>query len=63
MELRAMLQSDDPRERLQAVDRAMKFLKDNAITATMDASTPLEEVKKALPTAEELERLMTMTPD
>ena len=41
----------------------MKFLKDNAITATMDASTPLEEVKKALPTAEELERLMTMTPD
>jgi len=41
----------------------MRFLKDNNITSTIEASTPLQDIKAAMPTTEELERLMTMTPD
>ena len=41
----------------------MKFLKDNNITASIDASPNLGHIKTLLPEAEELERLMTMTPD
>lgn len=62
-ELLQQLRSDDPRERMGAVDRAMKFLKDNNITSTVEASVPLQDIKAAMPTAEELERLMTLTPD
>ena len=48
---------------MNAVDRAMKFLKDNMITATVESSTPLAQITQNLPTADELEKLMTMTPD
>ena len=41
----------------------MKFLKDNCITATVEASVPLHDIQAAMPTAEELEKLMQMTPD
>ena len=62
-ELIEQLQSEDPRTRLNAVDRAMKFLKDNMITATVESSEPLAQITSALPSADELEKLMTMTPD
>lgn len=62
-EIKAMLRSDDPKERIAGIDRAMRFLKDNAITASLGAATPLNDIKNALPTPEELERLMMMTPD
>ena len=55
-EIVSLLHSDDPRERIAGLDRAMRFLKDNNIT-------PIQEIRAALPTHEELERLMTMTPD
>jgi len=62
-ELMQQLRSDDPRERLAAVDRALKFLKDNNITSTVEASVPLQDIRAAMPTAEELEKLMSLTPD
>lgn len=62
-EIVSLLHSDDPRERIAAIDRAMKFLKDNNITATVEASVPLQQIQDALPSPEELERLMMMTPD
>lgn len=61
--IKEMLQSDDPRERIAGVDRAMRFLKDNNITTTIEASVPIQDIRDAMPTPEELERLMTMTPD
>lgn len=62
-ELARQLRSDDDKVRLAAVDRALRFLKDNNITSTVEASTPLQDIRAAMPTAEELERLMTLTPD
>ncbi len=62
-ELLDQLRADDPQARLAAVDRAMKFLKDNSITSTIEASVPLHDIQASMPTAEELEKLMTMTPD
>lgn len=61
-ELIGALQSDCPRERMAAVDRALKFLKDNNITASIQAAPDLERIRDSLPTAEDLERLMKMTP-
>lgn len=62
-ELIEQLQSEDPRTRIAAVDRAMRFLKDNNITSSVEASVPLQTIQANLPTADELEKLMTMTPD
>jgi NADPH:quinone reductase-like Zn-dependent oxidoreductase len=62
-ELLDQLRSEDPRTRISAVDRAMKFLKDNNITSTVEASVPLQDIQAAMPTAAELERLMQLTPD
>ena len=62
-ELVEQLQSEDPKTRIAAVDRAMRFLKDNNITSTIEASVPLRTIQTNLPTADELEKLMTMTPD
>ena len=62
-ELLDQLNADDATARLSAVDRAMKFLRDNNITSTLDAPTPLADIQQAIPTTEELEKLMTMTPD
>ena len=62
-ELVEQLQSEDPKTRIAAVDRAMRFLKDNNITSTVEASVPLQTIQTNLPSADELEKLMTMTPD
>lgn len=61
--IKDMLQSDDPREVRDGINLGIKFLKDNNITATLDASTPLADIQAALPSPEELERLMSLTPD
>jgi len=47
---------------MAAVDRALRFLKDNNITASLQAAPDLGRIRDSLPTAEELERLMKMTP-
>ena len=62
-ELIEQLQSEDPKTRIAAVDRAMRFLKDNNITSSVEASVPLQTIQANPPTADELEKLMTMTPD
>jgi hypothetical protein len=61
--IKQLLLSDDPRDIRDGISLGLKFLKDNNITATLDASTPLADIQAALPSAEELERLMTLTPD
>jgi hypothetical protein len=62
-EIRDMLQDVDPRQRREGVQLALKFLKDNNITAQIEASEPLANIASSLPSAAELEKLMTMTPD
>lgn len=62
-QIKQLLLSDDPREIKAGIDAGLKFLKDNNITATVDNSTPIAEIKNLLPTKDELEALMTMTPD
>ena len=62
-ELLDQLNADDATARLSAVDRAMKFLRDNNITSTLAAPTPLADIQRAMPTPEELEELMSKTPD
>jgi hypothetical protein len=61
--IKELIQSPDPRERLKGIEMGMKFLKDNSITATVQANTSLHDIRQAMPTADDLERLMTMTPD
>lgn len=62
-EIRDMLTDVDPRQRREGVQLALKFLKDNNITAQLEASAPMASVVSSLPSAAELEKLMTMTPD
>ena len=62
-EIRDMLQDMDPRQRREGVQLALKFLKDNNITAQIEASEPLANIASSLPSAAELEKLMTMTPE
>ena len=62
-EIRDMLQDVDPRQRREGVQLALKFLKDNNITAQIEASEPLSNIASSLPSAAELEKLMSMTPD
>ena len=62
-EIRDMLQDVDPRQRREGVQLALKFLKDNNFTAQIEASEPLANIASSLPSAAELERLMTMTPE
>lgn len=62
-EIRDMLQDIDPRQRREGVQLALKFLKDNNITAQIEASEPLANIASSLPSAAELEKLMSMTPD
>lgn len=62
-QIQQLLLSDDPRDVREGISMGMKFLKDNNITASIDASPNLGHIKTLLPEAEELERLMTMTPD
>ena len=62
-EIRDMLQDVVPRQRREGVQLALKFLKDNNITAQIEASEPLANIASSLPSAAELEKLTTMTPD
>ena len=62
-EIRDMLQDMDPRQRREGVQLALKFLKDNNITAQIEASEPLANIASSLPSAAELEKLMSITPD
>ena len=59
-EIRDMLTDVDPRRR-EGVQLALKFLKDNNITAQLEASAPMTRGQQR--SAAELEKLMTMTPD
>lgn len=61
--IRTLLQSDDPRDVKEGINMGMKFLRDNNITTTIDASPDLGQIEKLMPSAAELEKLMTMTPD
>ena len=62
-QITALLTSENPRDVYNGIQFALKFLKDNNISAQLEASEPMQNVAKMLPTAEELEKLMTMTPD
>lgn len=62
-EIRDMLTDVDPRQRREGVQLALRFLKDNNITAQLEASPPMASMVNSLPSAAELEKLMTMTPD
>jgi len=62
-EISDMLNDPDPRQRLNGVSYALKYLKDNNISCQIQASEPLANIAQTLPSAEELERLMSMTPD
>lgn len=57
-EIQAMLESDDLKTRIVGIDKAIRFLKDNNITATIETSPNLGKITENLPTADELERLM-----
>ena len=61
--IQQLLLSDDPRDVREGISQGMKFLKDNNITTTIDASPDMGLIQQALPDADELERLMTLTPD
>lgn len=61
--IKDMIQSSDPREKVKGIELGIRFLKDNQITATVEASTSIEAIRNAMPKPEDLERLMTMTPD
>jgi hypothetical protein len=62
-QIRQLLMSDDPRDIKAGIDAGMKFLRDNNITTTIEASPAIADIHKLMPTREELENLMTMTPD
>jgi hypothetical protein len=61
-QIRELLQSPDPRDVKEGIALGMKFLKDNQITATVDTSPDLSQLNEILPTADELEKLMAVTP-
>ena len=56
------LRSDDPTVRSFALKDAMRFLKDNNITATVESSSQIRSIANELPSAAELENLMRLTP-
>ena len=62
-QIKQLLLSDDPRDIKAGIDAGLKFLKDNNITAQLEASAPMSNMVSNLPSAAELEKLMTMTPD
>lgn len=62
-EILNQLTHEDPVIRASALSQAMRFLKDNNITSTVEASVPLQQIRAAMPTADELEKLMQLTPD
>ena len=62
-EIRDMLQDVDPRQRREGVQLALKFLKENNITVQIETREPLANIASSLPSAAELEKLMSMTPE
>ena len=62
-----LLQDENPNVRAQGLGLAIRFLKDNGITAQLEASDGLKEIqaqmRASIPTREELESLMQLTPD
>lgn len=61
-EIARFLKYGTPRLKLATIDKAIKFLKDNSITTTIQSKS-LKRVEDALPSVEELEKLMRLTPD
>jgi hypothetical protein len=62
-EIARFLKYGTPRARLAAIDKAIKFLKDNSVTSTIGRSRSLQKVADSLPSVDELEALMRLTPD
>jgi hypothetical protein len=64
-EIKNMIQSEDPDERKLGLQLALRMLKENNITAT-EANPAMGALKASvqakLPTAEELNRLMKLSP-
>ena len=61
-ELTRMMTYGNARVKLSAINAAIKFLKDNSITTTIKPNTPTGKVLSALPSVDELERLMKLSP-
>jgi len=63
--IRQLIESEEPGDSVRGLQMAMRFLKDNSITATPrnDGIASLKEtIKQKLPTAEELDKLMRLSP-
>jgi hypothetical protein len=61
-ELTRMMTYGNARIKLAAINASIKFLKDNSITTTIKPNNPAGKVLSALPSVEELERLMKLSP-
>lgn len=59
--IQELLDSDDPKDVIMGIDRALKFLKDNNITATLESSPEMRSIHDSLPSREQLEELMRRT--
>jgi hypothetical protein len=61
-ELTRMMTYGSVKVKLSAINASIKFLKDNNITTTIKPNNPSGKVLEALPSVEELERLMRLSP-
>jgi len=61
-ELTRMMTYGNVRTKLAAINASIKFLKDNSITSSIKPNNPAGKVLSALPSVEELERLMRLSP-
>lgn len=61
-EITRFLKYGTPRAKLAVIDKAIKFLKDNSITTVIGRSKNLKKMEESLPSVEELEALMKLTP-
>jgi len=61
-ELTRMMTYGNVRTKLAAINASIKFLKDNGITSSIKPNNPTGKVLSALPSVEELERLMRLSP-
>jgi hypothetical protein len=63
--IRTLIESEDAGDSMRGLSMAMRFLKDNQISCTPrnDGIAALKEtIKSKLPTAEELDKLMRLSP-
>ena len=58
-----LMQSDNPRDRKDAIMMGHQVPKRQQHPASIDAAPALADISTKLPSASELEKLMTMTPD